>query len=159
MGRRERSLAGADACGQKNPAKSDDRRAHDIGQHHVQARADPRKSAGDDVAWGAAEHELGFLADRHDLLFAAIFGDRDHARLRQDDPAPFDVNKRVGGSKVDGHVGRHETQHTGEHTENLWQTVEGIIVAEEGGGLAPWPVLHKGAERQRGGSVRVLRKP
>ena len=48
---------------------------------------------------------LGFFADGNHLLLAADIGDGDDARFRQDDAAAFDVDQRVGGAEIDGHVG------------------------------------------------------
>jgi hypothetical protein len=42
------------------------------------------------------------VADRVDL--AAVGVDRDHARLRDDDPAPALEHERVRGAEVDGQV-------------------------------------------------------
>ena len=59
---------------------------------------------GFNAARGAAQHQLGIFAYRQDLLFA-IFDMIGHNRgFIQDDPAPFDVDQRVGCPKVDRHV-------------------------------------------------------
>ncbi len=63
-----------------------------------------------DVAGRAAEHHLGLVADRTNLLAPPDVGDGDHRRLVQDDAATLDVDKRVGGPQVDGHVSRKHAE-------------------------------------------------
>ena len=71
------------------------------------------------IAWmlpgRAAEHQLGLLADREDLLAALDAGDRDHRGLVQHDAAALDVDERVGRAEVDRHVGRQQAQHFSKH--------------------------------------------
>ena len=55
----------------------------------------------------AAEHALGLDPDRVHLTGARV--DRDDARLGQHDAAPADVDERVGGAEIDGHVAAAET--------------------------------------------------
>jgi len=64
-----------------------------------------QRPARGDIAGGAAQHLLGLFADCHDLLPAADIGDRHNRWLGQDDTASLDVDQRIRGAKVDGHVG------------------------------------------------------
>ena len=78
---------------------------HLLGDFEVGDDAVAQRPDGGDVAGRAAEHQLGFLADREDLLLAAHVGDGDHRGLVQHDAAALDVDQRVGGAEIDGHVG------------------------------------------------------
>ena len=57
----------------------------------------------------APEHPLRLGADRVHLAGALV--DRDDRRLAEDDPAAADVDERVGGSEVHGHVPAAEAAH------------------------------------------------
>ena len=48
-------------------------------------------------------------------MLSLVFGDGDHRGFVQDDPPALDVNQRVGGAEVDGHVRR-------EHAEEFFQS-------------------------------------
>jgi hypothetical protein len=63
-----------------------------------------------DVARGAAEHLLGFLAYRQDLLASLDAGNCNHRRLVEDDAAALDVHEGVGGAEVDRHVRRQQAE-------------------------------------------------
>ena len=88
----------------------------EVGDHAVLHR--PHRG---DVAGRAAEHVLGFGADRDDDLAAArrFVLDRDHRRLVQHDAAVADVDQRVGGAKVDREIVGEITAQAFEHG-NLW---------------------------------------
>ena len=73
----------------------------EVGDDAVLERADGR-----DVPGRAAEHPLGLDADRVHLAGALV--DRDHRRLGEHDAAPANVDERVRGSEVDGHVAAAE---------------------------------------------------
>jgi hypothetical protein len=70
------------------------------------------------VARRAAEHQLGFLADRQDVLAALDAGDRDNRRLVQDDATTLHVDEGVGRPEVDRHVGGQQPQHSTNHCQN-----------------------------------------
>ena len=59
----------------------------------------------------ATEHPLRLDADGVHLAGALV--DRDDRGLREHDPAPADVDERVRGAEVDGHVTATETCHRG----------------------------------------------
>ena len=69
----------------------------EVGDHAVLHRPD-----GGDVVRRTADHPLGLVADGEDLAGGVV--ERDHARLVEQDPAAADVDQRVGGPEVDGHV-------------------------------------------------------
>ena len=62
-----------------------------------------------DVARRAADHALGLGADREDRAGERV--DRDDGGLVQDDAASADVDERVRGPEVDGHVATQEPEH------------------------------------------------
>ena len=64
------------------------------------------------VARRAAQHPLRFDADRVDLAAARV--DRDDRGLREHDPAAANVDERVGGAEVDGHVAAAESYQVAE---------------------------------------------
>jgi hypothetical protein len=68
-----------------------------------------------DVPGSAAEHELGFLADRENLFAALDIGERHHRGFVQHDAAPLDIDQRVGRAEIDRHIGRKQTQHSSKH--------------------------------------------
>ena len=68
-----------------------------------------------DIARRSAEHQLGLLADRQDLLAAFDAGDRDDRGLVQDDAAALYIDECIGCAEVDRHVGGQQTQHSSEH--------------------------------------------
>ena len=67
----------------------------------------PQGSDGFDVAGCTAEHQLGLVADRQNLLAAALIDNSDHRRFIENDAACLDVDQSVGGSEIDRHIGRH----------------------------------------------------
>ena len=69
----------------------------EIGDDAILQRAD-----GDDIARRAAEHALGFVADREHMAGADLH--RDHRGFAQDDAVIFDVNQGVGRSQIDADV-------------------------------------------------------
>ena len=73
----------------------------EVGDHAVLQRADRRDRPG-----RAAEHPLRLDADRVHLAGALV--DRDHRRLREDDPAPSHVDEGVGRTEIDRHVATAE---------------------------------------------------
>jgi hypothetical protein len=58
----------------------------------------------DDVAGGAPQHLLRFFTDR--FHFTGGFVQRDDGRLVDHNALTLGINERVGGSEVDGEVGR-----------------------------------------------------
>ena len=73
----------------------------EVGDDAVLERADRRDRAG-----RAAEHALRLDADGVHLAGALV--DRDDRRLGEDDPAAADVDERVRGAEVHGHVAAAE---------------------------------------------------
>ena len=71
----------------------------EVGDHAVFHRLD-----GDDVARRAAEHLLGFFADRLD--FAGILVDGDDGGLVDDDALAARVDQRVRGAEIDCQIAR-----------------------------------------------------
>ena len=73
----------------------------EVRDHAVLDRADRA-----DAVRRAPEHLLGLVTDRDHLLAAParVLGDRDHARLRADEPLAADVDEGVGGAEIDGEV-------------------------------------------------------
>jgi hypothetical protein len=75
------------------------------------------------IAWMlpgcAAQHHLGFLADRQNLALAALGGESHHRRLVQDDATTLDVDQRVGRAEVDPHVGREKPNDARQHSLSL----------------------------------------
>jgi hypothetical protein len=71
---------------------------------HVEVRDDAVLQRADrlDRAGRAAQHPLRLDADGVHLGGARV--DRDDGRLGQHDPAAADVDERVGGTEIDGHV-------------------------------------------------------
>jgi hypothetical protein len=78
---------------------------HLLGDLEIGDHAITKRPARGDVAGGAAEHLLGFLADRDHLLLATHIGDRDHRGFGQHDATTLDIDQGIGSSQVDGHVG------------------------------------------------------
>src|SRR3546814_10302526 len=62
-----------------------------------------------------AQHLLGLLAHRQDLLLAARVDEGDDRRLVEHDAPAFDIDQRVGGAEVDGHVGGKHAAQIGKH--------------------------------------------
>src|SRR5580700_5566676 len=71
-----------------------------------------------DIAGGAPEHLLGFLAHREDLLAPLDLGDRDDRRFVEDDAAPFDIDEGVRRAEVDRHVRRQQAEHLANHSDH-----------------------------------------
>ena len=78
---------------------------HFLGDFEVGDDSVAQRAAGGNVTGGAAEHHLGLLADGYHLFLASDIGDGDDAWFGQDDAAALDVDERVGGAEIDGHVG------------------------------------------------------
>ena len=68
-----------------------------------------------DVARRPAQHHLGVVTDRADLLLAPSIDRGDDRRLVQDDAAALDVNKGIRGSQIDRHIARQRAEKTAEH--------------------------------------------
>ena len=81
----------------------------EVGDHAVLQRADRGDRPG-----RAAEHPLRLDPDRVHLAGALV--DRDDGRLGEHDPAAADVDERVGGAEVDGHVAAAESGQVIEET-------------------------------------------
>ena len=81
---------------------------HLLGDFEVRDDAVFHRLDGDDIAGRAAQHFLGFLADRFD--FAGGFVQRDDGRLVDDDAFTLGENEGIGGAKIDGKVGRKKTE-------------------------------------------------
>ena len=73
----------------------------EVGDHAVLERAD-----GGDVVGRAADHPLGLVADGEDLAGGGV--ERDHAGLVEQHALAADVDQRVGGAEVHGHVAADE---------------------------------------------------
>ena len=76
---------------------------HALGDFEVRDHAVFHGADGHDVAGRAAEHILGFLADRFHLPVG--FVDGDDGGLVDHDALAFGINQRVGGAKIDGKIG------------------------------------------------------
>ena len=83
---------------------------HLLGDFEVGDDAVPEWPDGADVTGRAAEHLLGLLADRQDLLFALHFGDGHDRGLVQDDASALDIDQRVRGAEINRHVGRKKSK-------------------------------------------------
>jgi hypothetical protein len=86
---------------------------HRLGDVEVGDDAVLHRADGGDVAWGAAEHLLGFVADGQDLAGGGV--DRDDGRLAQHDALVLDVDEGVGGAQVDADVVGEKSQQLVEH--------------------------------------------
>ena len=75
----------------------------EVGDHAVLERPDRL-----DVTRRAADHALGFDADRERATVARV--DRDDRRLVEHDAAPAHVDERVGSPQVDRHVAADDTR-------------------------------------------------
>ncbi len=82
----------------------------EIGDHAVAQGADCL-----DISRGAAQHQLGFVADSQNVFFAAIVGDGDDGGFVEDDSTAFDVHKRVRRPQVDRHIGREHAHQLRKH--------------------------------------------
>ena len=84
---------------------------HRLGDLEVGDDAVAQRADRDDVARRAAEHLLGFVADREHLLAAApIALDRDDRRLAAHDAPPLDVDEGGGGAEIDREIVRGVNQ-------------------------------------------------
>ena len=83
----------------------------EVGNHTVAHRAN-----GLDRARRAAQHHLGILAHCQNLLFAFLGVVGNHRRLVQHDALALDVDKCVGRTKVDRHIGRKQARKCPKHT-------------------------------------------
>ena len=89
---------------------------HLLGDFEVGDDAVAHGADGLDVAGRAAQHHLGVVAHGADGLLAAAGGDgRDHRGFVEHDAAAFDIDQRVRGPKIDGHVARKRAKKTAEH--------------------------------------------
>ena len=93
----------------------------EVGDHAVLQRADRGDRPG-----RAAEHPLRLDADRVHLAGALV--DRDHGRLGEHDAAAADVDERVGGPEVDGHVAAAEAGQVIEETHGESQCTAGPAI-------------------------------
>ena len=75
---------------------------HRLGHFEIRDDAVLQRPHGDDVGGRAAEHPLGFVADRQHLVRARLH--RDHRRFAQNDALILDVNQRVGRAEIDPDV-------------------------------------------------------
>ena len=76
-----------------------------IGNHPFAHRAD-----GFDAAGGAAQHQLGILANGQHLFHAILDMIGHHGGFVQNDAFAFDVDQRVCRAQIDCHVGRKQTR-------------------------------------------------
>ncbi len=79
--------------------------ADEVGEHlladlEVGDDAFPERPDRLDVGRGTADHPLGLRVHRQGPVVANV--DRHNRRLVEDDPAPLQVDKRVGGPEVYG---------------------------------------------------------
>ena len=93
----------------------------EVGDDAVFERAD-----GADRAGRAAEHALGFGADRVDFAGAVV--DSDDGRLGEHDAAAANVDEGVGGAEVDGDVARAEAREEVEETDDLLLSVRRSLI-------------------------------
>jgi hypothetical protein len=75
----------------------------EVGDHAVLERPD-----GGDVVGGAADHALGLVADREHLAGGGVH--RHHGRFVEHDALAPDIDQRVGGAEVNGHVSADEAR-------------------------------------------------
>ena len=68
-----------------------------------------------DVARRPAQHHLGVVADRTNLLLAPSIDRGDDRRLVQDDAATLYVNQGIRGSQINRHIARQCAEKTAEH--------------------------------------------
>ena len=76
----------------------------EVGNHTVAHRADRLDRTG-----RAPKHHLCVFTDRKHALFAILVLIRDHRRLVKDDAFAFDIDQRIGGPEVHGHIRRENT--------------------------------------------------
>ncbi len=88
---------------------------HFLGDFEIGDDAVAHRADGLHVARRAAQHHLGFVADREHLLLAAFVDDGDDRRLIQNDAAALDVNQRVRGPEVDRHIAGKHAEETTKH--------------------------------------------
>ena len=88
---------------------------HFFGDFEIGDDAVAQRPNGADVTGGTAEHLLGFLTDGENLFLAFDFGDGDHRWLVQDDALALDVDQRVRGAQIDGHVRGENPEKSREH--------------------------------------------
>ena len=105
-----------------------------------------------DVAGRAAEHALGLDADGVDLAGALVDGD--HRRLGEHDAAAADVDERVGGAEVDGHVTAAEPSDGSEEADDEHLSVT-VASDESTKRLDSGPAR----SRERRGGLGVDRRP
>ena len=80
---------------------------HLLGRLEVGDDAVLERPDGGDVVGGAADHALGLVPDREHLAGGGVHGD--DGRLVEDDALAADIDQRVGGAEVNGHVSADET--------------------------------------------------
>ena len=68
-----------------------------------------------DIAGRPAQHHLGVVADRANMLFATPRHGGDDGGLVQDDSPPLHVDQRICGPEVDGHIARQYAEKIAEH--------------------------------------------
>ena len=88
---------------------------HLLGDFEVGDHAVPQGPDRLDVAGGAPQHHLRFVADGEDMFLAAGIGDRHHRRLVEHDASTLHVDQRIRGPEVDGHIGGHHAEQSGQH--------------------------------------------
>ena len=81
---------------------------HALGDFEVGDDAVFHGPDGDDVAGRAAQHFLGFLADR--FHFAIVLVDGDDGWLVHDDAFALGKDQRIGRAEIDGEIGREQTE-------------------------------------------------
>ena len=77
---------------------------HLFGRVEVGDNAFPHRADCFDAARGAAQHQLGVLADGEHLFHAILDVIGDHGGFRQNNAPALDIDQRVGGAEVDRHI-------------------------------------------------------
>ena len=77
---------------------------HLLGDFEIGNDAIAQRPDGLDIARCTAKHLLGFVADGKHAFLALGLDDRDDRRLVEDDVTTLDVDQRVRGPEVDGHI-------------------------------------------------------
>ena len=88
---------------------------HLLGDFEVGDDAVAQRANGFDITRGAAEHQLGFLANRQHLLAAAMLPHGDDGGLVQHDAAAGHIDQRVGRAEVDSQILAEKAENGGEH--------------------------------------------
>jgi hypothetical protein len=78
---------------------------HFLGNFEVSDNPIAKRADCLDISGGPAQHHLRLVPDSENLLLPLAVKNRHDRRLIQDDTATLDINQRICGTKVNGHVG------------------------------------------------------